>query len=115
MAERLDAIVVGAGLAGLVAARRLATAGLTVRVLEAAGEVGGRTRTDERDGFLLDHGFQAVFPSYPALDREFDIPGLDLRPFDRALGASLSASLRRWVICWYSGSATIWLNARREG
>jgi phytoene dehydrogenase-like protein len=73
MAERLDAIVVGAGLAGLVAARRLATAGLTVRVLEAAGEVGGRTRTDERDGFLLDHGFQAVFPSYPALDREFDL------------------------------------------
>jgi phytoene dehydrogenase-like protein len=95
MAERLDAIVVGAGLAGLVAARRLASAGLTVRVLEAAGEVGGRTRTDERDGFLLDHGFQAVFPSYPALDREFDLARLDLRPFDRALGVLHNGRVHR--------------------
>ena len=43
-----DIIVVGAGLAGLTAARVLARAGVRVRVLEAAGEVGGRVRSYTR-------------------------------------------------------------------
>ena len=44
MAERVDAIVVGAGLAGLSAARQLAIHGLDVVVLESSDEVGGRVR-----------------------------------------------------------------------
>ena len=86
MAERVDAIVIGAGLAGLTAARGLVGAGLHVRVLEAADDVGGRMRTDQIDGFRLDRGFQVVCPAYPALAREFDIDALDLRPFSRGLG-----------------------------
>jgi len=86
MAERVDAIVVGAGLAGLTAARGLVGAGLHVRVLEAADDVGGRLRTDQIDGFRLDRGFQVVCPAYPALAREFDVDALDLRPFSRGLG-----------------------------
>ena len=41
-----DVVVVGAGAAGLVAARNLTRAGLTVRVIEARRRVGGRAWTD---------------------------------------------------------------------
>lgn len=45
-AEHLPVVVVGAGVAGLAAARRLADSGRTVVVLEAAPVLGGRARTD---------------------------------------------------------------------
>ena len=41
----LDAIIIGAGAAGLGAARRLAAAGLAVRIVEARRRVGGRAWT----------------------------------------------------------------------
>ena len=47
-----NVIVVGAGMAGLVAAYELKRAGHNVRILEAQDRVGGRVRTfDHRDGF----------------------------------------------------------------
>jgi monoamine oxidase len=53
----LDAVVVGAGAAGLVAAGELARAGLAVRVLEARDRVGGRAWTErETFGFPIDRG-----------------------------------------------------------
>jgi phytoene dehydrogenase-like protein len=95
MTSRLDAVVVGAGLAGLVAARRLASAGLAVRVFEASDTAGGRIRTDDVDGFRLDRGFQTVCPAYPALDRELDVPALRLRPFSRGIGVLSEGRLHR--------------------
>ena len=41
--ERYDVVVIGAGFAGLVAARDLIEAGRTVVVLEARDRAGGRT------------------------------------------------------------------------
>ncbi len=52
-----DVAVVGAGIAGLTAARALADAGLAVRVLEARARIGGRAFTESRTfGFPYDHG-----------------------------------------------------------
>ena len=45
-----DVVIVGAGPAGLTAARELKKAGLSVAVLEARDRVGGRTWTDTIDG-----------------------------------------------------------------
>ncbi len=39
-------------------------------------------RTDEKDGFLLDRGFQVYFTAYPVARRHLDHAKLDLRDFD---------------------------------
>ena len=59
-ADQVDVAVVGAGLAGLSAARHLSAAGLHTVVLEAGDRIGGRVRTERMDGFTLDHGFQRL-------------------------------------------------------
>lgn len=73
-----DVIVVGAGLAGLTCARNLTASGLRVKVLEASDAVGGRVRTDRRDGFLLDRGFQVLLTAYPEAQRALDYDALKL-------------------------------------
>jgi len=78
----MKVIVVGAGLAGLTCAKVLSENGAEVQVFEASDGVGGRVRTDERDGFLLDRGFQVYFTAYPASSRHLDHGALDLRTFD---------------------------------
>jgi phytoene dehydrogenase-like protein len=80
-AEEAAVVVCGAGLAGLVAARRLAAAGADVTVYEARDAVGGRVRSRSHEGFTLDRGFQVLFTAYPAARRELDLDALDLRSF----------------------------------
>jgi len=75
-------IVVGAGLAGLTCAKVLMERGAEVLVFEASDGVGGRVRTDEKDGFLLDRGFQVYFTSYPVSRKHLDHDALDFRAFD---------------------------------
>lgn len=79
-----DVLIVGAGLAGLTAARTLIKAGQRVRVLEAGPQVGGRVRTHYLDGFVLDAGYQVLFPAYPAVRRNLNLPNLDLVPLSSA-------------------------------
>jgi Flavin containing amine oxidoreductase len=89
-----DVVVVGAGLAGLCAARHLVAHDLDVVVLEASDDVGGRVRTDVVDGFTLDRGFQLYNPAYPEGRRVLDHGALDLHPLTR--GALVVQGSRRW-------------------
>ncbi len=77
-----DVLVVGAGVSGLVAAVELKRRGFSVQVLEASDNVGGRVRTDEFEGFLLDRGFQVLLTAYPEARRCLDFKALDLREFE---------------------------------
>ncbi|HBL28183.1 MAG TPA: monoamine oxidase [Acidobacteria bacterium] len=72
------AVVIGAGMAGLGAARTLHDAGWAVTVLEARARIGGRVWTDRSLGMPLDLGAQWIEGStgnpLTALARTFGIP-----------------------------------------
>jgi len=74
---QFDCIVIGAGLAGLTAARDLEDAGKSVLLIESNTEVGGRVRSDYQDDFIFDHGFQVINPRYPEVARSKIIKKLD--------------------------------------
>ncbi|MEN3583300.1 NAD(P)/FAD-dependent oxidoreductase [Streptomyces sp. ZYX-F-203] len=79
--HRPDVVVVGAGPAGLACALDLGRAGRRVLLVEAADRVGGRMRTDRRDGFLLDRGFQVFNTGYPQVAARLDVRRLRLGLF----------------------------------
>lgn len=68
-------------MAGLAAAVTAYEKGHDVLVVEASDAVGGRVRTDEVDGYLLDRGFQIFLTAYPVAKRVLDFDALDLRRF----------------------------------
>lgn len=74
-------VIIGAGLAGLCCARRLHEAGVSFQLLEASDDLGGRARTDEADGFLLDRGFQVLLTAYPEAQQILDYDALELARF----------------------------------
>lgn len=77
--------IVGAGIAGLAAARRLADAGHPVVVFDKGRGLGGRMATRRADGFAFDHGAQ----------------------FFRVRGEAMGAALSAWQD---SGAAGAWFD-----
>lgn len=107
-------IIVGAGLAGLTAARALQSRGMAITVLEASDAVGGRVRSDVVDGCILDRGFQVLFDAYPAVQRWLSLPDLELQAFDP--GAIVCRAGRRSTITdplrdWSSAWPALWSDA----
>ncbi|MEO8393812.1 MAG: FAD-dependent oxidoreductase [Chloroflexota bacterium] len=76
---KTDAIIVGAGLAGLMAGRVLANAGKHVVLVDKGRSVGGRMATRRLGGGLADHGaqfFTARDPEFGALVSQWVAEGL---------------------------------------
>ena len=97
-----DVIIIGAGLAGLSCALTLEAEGHKVLLLEASDRAGGRLRTDQHEGFLLDRGFLVLQTWYPAAQRWLDYEALDLRPFHNGALLRFEGQTHRITDVWRS-------------
>src|SRR5215207_493433 len=80
-AHEVDVVVVGAGLAGLAAARALSAQGVSVVVLEARDRVGGRTLNhDIGEGGVVEVGGQWIGPTQDRLAAVAGELGVDTFP-----------------------------------
>jgi oxygen-dependent protoporphyrinogen oxidase len=59
MSDRIEALVVGAGISGLATAYALQKAGIATRIVEATARPGGVIQSVKRDGYLLECGPQS--------------------------------------------------------
>jgi oxygen-dependent protoporphyrinogen oxidase len=90
-------VVVGAGLAGLVAAYTLRQHGVDVTVLERGPRPGGRMTSQHVDGFVIDRGAQFLSSGYPRLLPLLGRLGLahDLVPTGTGVGIVRDGTIRR--------------------
>lgn len=111
-ADHYDAIIVGAGVAGLTAAQQLSQSGLAVTCVEARDRVGGRAYTLVDSGLAIDMGATwfwhnepliaslleqlslESFPQDDSGDALFDAPG---RPLHRLTGNPLDGHSARFT------------------
>jgi oxygen-dependent protoporphyrinogen oxidase len=87
--------VVGGGIAGLAAARRLGSAGVDVTVFEAAARPGGVLGTSRQDGFLREHAATAVLAAPGGLHELAAELGVEMQ-------AASPAAKQRWI--WIDGA-----------
>ena len=73
--------IIGGGISGLIAATVLEQHGLSPTIIEASDRFGGRVKTDNIDGYSLDHGFQVLLTAYPAAKKYLDFNALSLQEF----------------------------------
>ena len=115
-----DAVVIGAGLAGLTCAQRLMTAGHKVVVLEARQRIGGRIWSEQRQGCAIDlgaswlHGItnnplhrlvtkEVGVPAVPTNDQSQDTIGPDGERW-RSSSAFRKWFARPWSLSWWTWS-----------
>ncbi len=112
MSSRPDVLIVGAGLAGLCCARHLQEKGVSFQILEASDSIGGRVRTDELDGFLLDRGFQVLLTAYPEAKCTLDYSRLNLQPYMHGALSWYAGRMNKLVDPWRTRGA--WWEALRS-
>ncbi len=100
MSTSPDVLIIGAGLAGLACARHLADASVSFQIIEASDGIGGRVRTDETEGFLLDRGFQVLLTAYPEAQRTLDYHALDLKKFTPGAFSWFAGRMNKLVDPW---------------
>ena len=77
----LKIAVVGAGISGLTAARRLEEDQCQVVLFDQSDRIGGRVATDHQKNYPLDHGFQVLLTAYPEARKKLNYEQLQLRLF----------------------------------
>jgi monoamine oxidase len=94
--HRCEVVVVGAGLSGLAAARRLSARGIDALVVEGQDRVGGRTLTHHLgDNVFIDHGGQWVSPGQDRIVALAAELGVELFPsWDEGLTVRLQSGKR---------------------
>jgi len=98
--SKYPVIIIGSGLAGLACASRLHQASVGFQLLEASSDVGGRARTDEVGGFLLDRGFQVLLTAYPEAQSLLDYHALKLARFSPGALIRWQGKFHRFVDPW---------------
>jgi monoamine oxidase len=104
-AATVDVVVLGAGAAGLSAARALLEADIDVAVLEARERLGGRiwTHRDSETSVPIELGAEFIHGRAPELQRVLDEAGLSSTDISAAAGRPRRADFARWTT---SGSAS---------
>ena len=92
-ASTCDALVVGAGMSGLVAAYRLHKAGLKVQVIDAGSQPGGVIASVQRDGCLFERGPNSAMDTTPLIGELVEELGLQSQ-----LRWASAASAKRYVV-----------------
>jgi phytoene dehydrogenase-like protein len=105
MSTSPDVLIIGAGLAGLACARHLTDAGVSFQIIEASDAIGGRVRTDEFEGFLLDRGFQVLLTAYPEAQRTLDYHALNLKKFAPGAFSFFAGRMNKLVDPWRTPAA----------
>jgi oxygen-dependent protoporphyrinogen oxidase len=67
--NKQDVVIVGAGVTGLTTAHFLRRHGVRVSIIEKGERHGGVIRSEQRDGFLFEHGPNSFLKLTPLLDR----------------------------------------------
>jgi phytoene dehydrogenase-like protein len=112
MPTSADVLIIGAGLAGLCCAKRLTEAGIAFQIVEASDGIGGRVRTDEVEGFLLDRGFQVLLTAYPEARKILDYSRLDLKSFSPGALSWFAGRMNEIVDPWRTPG--MWREALRS-
>jgi phytoene dehydrogenase-like protein len=89
-------VIVGAGVAGLIAAHHLEKEGFAPLIIESSDRPGGRLKTENINGFTLDKGFQILLSDYPEVKQYLDLEALKVIPFDP--GAVIFYKGKRFLI-----------------